>query len=95
MSHTAGPWKPWKVDHRIGVKDIYEIHWSDQGECVAEVVHGQADAHLIAAAPDLLAALEYLRDNVVAYGESPADPEIQEAIQMANTAIRKAKRETL
>ena len=38
----------------------YQIHWSDIGECVAEVVHGYADARLIAAAPDLLEALQYM-----------------------------------
>jgi hypothetical protein len=35
---------------RSGEPEI-EIHWSADGECVAEVVHGEANARLIAACP--------------------------------------------
>ncbi len=38
----------------------YEIHYSTDGECVAEIVHEQADANLIAAAPEMLEALQQL-----------------------------------
>jgi hypothetical protein len=41
----------------------YEIHFNDDTECVAEVVHEEADAKLIAAAPNLLDALIYILDN--------------------------------
>lgn len=59
-AHTPGPWKlstpqkDWNGDYTL-----FEIHWSDAGECIAEFVHGEADARLIAAAPELLTQLEY------------------------------------
>jgi hypothetical protein len=56
--HTPGPWTAHATGlSRSGLPE-YQIHWSDIGECVAEVVHGTADAQLIAAAPDLLEALK-------------------------------------
>jgi hypothetical protein len=57
---TKGPWKAHATGFaRSGVPE-FEIHWSDFGECVAEVVHGEDAARLIAAAPDLLNALRVL-----------------------------------
>ena len=47
----------------------YEIHWSDDGECVAEVVHGEADARLIADAPNLLAVLNQIVNSPTPYNE--------------------------
>jgi hypothetical protein len=56
--HTPGPWEAHSTGlQRSGLPE-YQIHWSDIGECVAEIVHGTADAKLIAAAPDLLVALQ-------------------------------------
>lgn len=46
---TTG-WKVGKINH-TNYKDIYEIHFSDSGECIAEMVHGKANADLIEAAP--------------------------------------------
>jgi len=60
--HTPGPWKAHATNKaRSGVTE-YEIHWSDDGECVAEIVHGAPDAHLIAAAPEMLNALKELKE---------------------------------
>jgi hypothetical protein len=60
--HTPGPWKAHPTGlSRSGLPE-YQIHWSDIGECVAEIVHGEANARLIAAAPELLEALEMVRD---------------------------------
>jgi len=56
----------WKVDNREtnGVKG-FEIHWSDDGECVTDHVYTKEDAVLIAAAPELLiACVNALRDVV-------------------------------
>jgi hypothetical protein len=54
---TPGPWKAVKIDPPVGYAE-YEIHYGNDGECIAEVVHDKANAQLIAAAPDLLEALE-------------------------------------
>jgi hypothetical protein len=56
--HTPGPWKVEKEGTRW-----YEIHYGEDGECVAEIVHDKADAKLIAAAPDMLEALEAIAGN--------------------------------
>ena len=54
---TPGPWVAHETGRaRSGVPE-HEIHWTDDGECVAEVVHGTANAQLIAAAPELYEAL--------------------------------------
>lgn len=54
--HQPGPWKCAATGLARSGMPEYEIHWSDAGECVAEVVHGEANARLIAAAPELLEA---------------------------------------
>jgi len=54
---TPGPWIAHETGlARSGVPE-HEIHWTDDGECVAEIVHGIANAQLIAAAPELYEAL--------------------------------------
>ncbi len=58
---TPGPWKAHKRNDPIGYAD-YEVHFGDIGECVAEVVHVDADAKLISCAPDMLEVLEHIRD---------------------------------
>lgn len=55
---TPGPWKPHATGHARSGKPEHEIHWSDDGECIAEIVHGEPEARLIAAAPDLYEALD-------------------------------------
>ena len=55
---TAGPWKPHATGLARSGKPEHEIHWSEYGECIAEIVHGKPEAQLIAAAPDLYEALD-------------------------------------
>jgi hypothetical protein len=55
--HTPGPWKLRHVPERFD-GSTYCVDWSDDQEEVAEIVHGEANARLIAAAPDLLEALQ-------------------------------------
>lgn len=58
--HTKGPWTliiggpHW---NNPGTTN-YQIAWSSEGELVVDHVYEEADAHLIAAAPELLEALE-------------------------------------
>ena len=55
-NHTPGPWEVMIDD--AGFIDFYRI--DANGETVGEALLGEADARLIAAAPDLLAALQAL-----------------------------------
>jgi hypothetical protein len=69
--HTPGPWK-WvdKYQSRIGDKTWSLVHdgnficgvLSCDGETNSPQLCNESDAHLIAAAPDLLEALEMVRD---------------------------------
>ena len=50
LKHTEGTWNAVKVPNR----NWWEIQHNEDGECVAEVVHGEYNARLIATAPLLL-----------------------------------------
>jgi hypothetical protein len=86
--HTPGPWTVWENgDDEIGVDDLYQ-------NSVCTVEKGEtrmADASLIAAAPELLAALELLlsaRDDDGAICPSGV------VVAQVKAAIAKAKGET-
>lgn len=90
-AHTLGPWV------MESLVDGYDIHAPEAGCCVAttsdpEMIWGavtrKGDAHLIAAAPELLGALENLLK--VHEGEGGTQ---RHAGDMARAAIAKAKGE--
>ena len=60
MKHTPGPWKAVNNGPHWNNKaiDNIEIQHGIDGECVVDHVYKLSDANLIAAAPDLLRALE-------------------------------------
>ena len=98
--HTPGPWKAHPTGlARSGLPE-YEIHWSDIGECIAERVHGEAEAHLIAAAPELLKALREVAQTLAwhQHGECRGFSDYlfstADALSMARAAIAKATGET-
>ena len=81
--HTPGPWQVAKLDSRV----VETASGPAQGLVVADIrsplsEHGREDAALIAAAPDLLAALKAIKPYLVG----------GEAI-IANAAIAKAEGE--
>lgn len=80
MKHTPGPW------------DIADIDWDMRGNARYSLAGikkvSAADARLIAAAPDLLAALKEARDYVVDYGSERMMAPVVEAI---DAAIAKAE----
>ena len=87
--HTPGPWS-------LGTKDCggYPLMSETEGHfCdICDVCEGnesQANARLIAAAPELLAACKRLMDTV-ALNLDDTDPQDVEACQMAQDAIAKA-----
>jgi len=55
-------WDYWKVGERStnGVEG-FEIHWSDDGECITDHVYSESDANLIAAAPLMLETLKHIQ----------------------------------
>ena len=94
---TAGPWRISEKSARLG-PDSYITIISDE-RWVAHVFEGavksEEDARLIAAAPDLLEALENIK-HAAQYGlnalpaEDPFRKKIQLNIDAANAAIAKA-----
>ena len=85
--HTPGPWTARHTPSRVpSVPDLWCIDWSKDQEEVAEIVHGEADARLIAAAPDLLEALEELRSAII-----DLDQDEDGSVNLLENAIRKAR----
>ena len=74
----------WKVGKREtnGVKG-FEIHWSDDGECVTDHVYEMEDAILIANAPEILDALQ----DIVKYCE---ENNVNIELEHAKDTIRNA-----
>ncbi len=94
--HSEGPW--WFVPGQ-GVRNRggFLCHFNsvqrypDQDERYArEVAERDADGHLIAAAPDLLAAL---RDMLNTITDGPDDSDVDRIVQSARAAIARAKGE--
>lgn len=84
LKHTQGEWT---IDNRItNGTEGYEIHYNEDGECITDHVYTLADAKLIAAAPDLLDALNKLIEaNTNNKGES-----VMNVVDFAKKAIKKA-----
>ena len=82
--HTPGPWTARRMACQTDSHTFNsEVVTSEGGECVASLLR-KADASLIAAAPELLAACE-------AFVESDCQDGASLAFSMAVNAIAKAK----
>lgn len=90
--HTPGPWLARKVAGTFLPGQIgWAIDYNEEQEQVVDYVYKEADARLIAAAPDLLDALE----NVIeSWGLGLLPHEDSEALDQARAAIAKAKGES-
>lgn len=88
--HTAGPWYVRKTGQHLNNPRLtnIEICYGKDDECVADTVYHEADAHLMAAAPDLLAALECVVEVICDDNEEYEDDDY---VKQARTAIAKAK----
>lgn len=81
--NTPGPWIVFHADED-GPNDILP---AGRPGCIAQKIENEADARLIAAAPDLLVALQAM----VTWMSSGFAPQAQDrAMQMAHAAIAKA-----
>ena len=47
----------WKVNSLVNGR-AFDISFNDDGECIAEIIHIESDAHLIAAAPEMYRMLD-------------------------------------
>lgn len=92
MSRTKGPWYVTELETGLYVDGGHEVRYDMNGKAthhvtvVADVHHGRDDARLIAAAPDLLAALKDILNTQI------EDQGTQQALEAnARDAIRKAE----
>lgn len=90
-NYTPGPWKAVHRGKHWNNPSVenYEIWWSEDGELVVDQVYEEADAHLIAAAPELLEALKNLYAMVL--GECPSLLRDDHHDDMIRSAIAKAE----
>lgn len=79
---TPGPWVVNEIDLHWNNKELasFEITYGEDGECICDTVCQREDANLIAAAPELLEALQDLESRARIYVNT----------SKANAAIKKA-----
>ena len=97
QQHTRGPWFVGEPVRQVMTPGVgYPIYFNEDLEQVTDYVYQEADARLIAAAPELLEAAEHCRELLMRYeinrvnGEEIAD----EAIAKLNAAIARARGES-
>jgi hypothetical protein len=88
--HTPAPWKMVDAGPHYNNKAItnYQIQYGDDGECISDHVYEEADARLIAAAPELLDALKLAAS--VLSGDEMTKYSLVKALEKARDAISKA-----
>ena len=89
MKHTPGPWTIGgelisKQGTAIEIASVWRNTHPDRSADAPDPDTADANSRLIAAAPDLLAALEYI------VGWNPTDWKAEEARDLARAAIAKA-----
>lgn len=86
---TPGPWVVNEVGQHWNNKALthLEITFGEDGECICDTVYQREDANLIAAAPELLEALQKMVSKAYKQNWNDAYPE---EIQSAQAAINKA-----
>jgi hypothetical protein len=88
MNHTAAPWQAKPIGTINGEPADWQI--TDGSGVIATIEsHNQADARLIAAAPELLAALDMLIGAVEQHCMSD-DPDVVEELNQARAAYQQA-----
>lgn len=80
--YTPGPWKKNRKSTPVGLAK-YEVQYGEHAENICDHVYQEEDANLIAAAPDLLEALEVCVEKLWHTNKA--------AIEQARVAIAKAR----
>jgi acetylornithine deacetylase/succinyl-diaminopimelate desuccinylase-like protein len=89
--HTPAPWAVREViNSNVPGQRAFAIDFNEDQEQVVDFVYEEADAHLIAAAPDLIEALDLLLDK--AYKQNFNDS-YHEILEKCEAAIAKARGE--
>lgn len=91
--HTPAPWTVREViSSNVPGQRAFAIDYNEDQEQVVDWVYEEADAHLIAAAPDLLEAIVKFREAfVIAAGDK--SPFCKFALEPVDAAIAKARGE--
>lgn len=94
-SHTPGPWR---IRQTVEGGSQFQILDPGYDPAIAwhepmATVRGEANAHLIAAAPELLEAAEFLLDAIVALAGWGGEEMLATAREKARAAIAAARRE--
>ena len=92
ITHTPGPWSLRMTGWQTNPAAIYSPRRPGAVACIpartsVPLDEQSANAHLIAAAPDLLAALS----NIILSSDANCGDSLANAIEAARTAITKAK----
>ncbi|MFJ5981927.1 hypothetical protein ACIQCX_13535 [Enterobacter cancerogenus] len=89
MKHTPPPWSVNVIGKHWNNKSLthIEVTFGQDGECICDTVYNQDDANLIAAAPDLLNALQAMLSK--AYKQNWND-QYPDEVSKAQAAISKA-----
>lgn len=98
QKHTPGPWKIETAPNRFGkdftgvstVCDFGHDQWANLALCANNGMNGDANARLIAAAPDLLEALKYAERMLDSYKTTHVGVH-HAALEKARAAIAKAE----
>lgn len=93
--HTPGPWKQYGLAVRAGNRNVCSnVNAAKSGLNITEQVDAaSANARLIAAAPDLLGALQSIEMRLDAYSDADRDMPTDSVFvcrEVARAAIRKA-----
>jgi hypothetical protein len=91
-THTPGPWRHSKVANRY---DDYSIYSQSEncgaGDNLANSVRGKANALLIAAAPEMIAALQEIEEQLFGHPDRDVgNSKVHYAWQKARAAIAEA-----
>ncbi len=97
--HTPGPWRVFKGGVSGRIIGIGELNGEGVCDCGFGVWRGgseeaEANARLIAAAPELLEALQKARNALDLVDDDSEFHDVQSAREMADAAIAKATEET-
>jgi hypothetical protein len=91
MSHTPGPWWVEDSDHPMGEgREVYD-GFGRTASVYGDTLTAEANARLIAAAPELLAALREVADGCARRLRKGKDQGDLDTLRLCRTAIAKAE----